>query len=66
MEPDTIHSSVSICQVATHGSDRETTEANARLIAAAPELLEALEKAYEQILLFLNEGDFKRKFLLSF
>lgn len=37
------------------------SKADARLIAAAPELFEALEKAYLQILEFLNEGDFKRE-----
>lgn len=33
---------------------------NARLIAAAPDLLKALEKAYLQILTYLNEGDFRQ------
>lgn len=36
-------------------------QANAHLISAAPELLNALEKAYLQILEFLNEGNFKRE-----
>lgn len=33
---------------------------DARIRAAAPELLAALDQAYLDILTFLNEGDFKR------
>lgn len=33
---------------------------NANLIAAAPDLLQALKKSYIQILELMNEGDFKR------
>jgi hypothetical protein len=40
---------------------RDMNLSNAHLIAASPDLLEALEKAYGQILEFLNEGDFKRE-----
>ena len=37
------------------------TKEQATLMAAAPELLDALDKAYTQILEFLNEGEFKQE-----
>ena len=44
------------------GSDAEPIDlANFTAMAAAPELLEALEKAYTQIIVFLNEGHFGRR-----
>lgn len=52
-EIGTVNDGTPICQLTGH-------IANAQLISAAPELLEALEQAYLQIVTFLNEGDFKR------
>lgn len=40
-------------------------KANARLIATAPDLLEALDQAYTKIIELLNEGDFKRKMVFD-
>lgn len=50
--PHPIVAGVHICDEAT---------ADAHLIAAAPNLLKALEQAYEDAIRFLNEGDFKKK-----
>jgi hypothetical protein len=43
------------------GHSDEGIKANENLIAAAPDLLAALDKAYLQIIELLNEGDFKRE-----
>lgn len=43
-----------------HPCPIEMQQANAQLIAAAPDLLDALDRAYLQILMFLDEGKFNR------
>jgi hypothetical protein len=57
-----------IGRVAQHGIDTPThfeCEPNARLVAAAPDLLEALDRAHLEIIKLLNEGDFKRHVVLD-
>jgi parvulin-like peptidyl-prolyl isomerase len=46
--------------VTTYANQDDEMRANTFLIAAAPELYEALERAYVDAIRFLNEGDFKR------
>lgn len=43
----------------------ESDEPNARLIAASPEMLEALKLAHMEIIRLLNEGDFKKNITLD-